>query len=200
MNSSIFLVKGDGGLVEMRETFYDSEALLQSLLERYPSLLAGDQVNPRSPRRWLLVRREAPVPSELDGRGRWSLDHLFSTTDRAQKLLDWARGIGAQPRCARENVIATVKIGPQEVDLFRVDRRGKVTLVFPSYEKCPPFDRAEMLRTLRDRFAAIDPAMPFDKSYPVIDLHLLSRGTKSDELIGVFDWLVAQARDERKPV
>ena len=37
----IYLIQEDGGLVEMRESPYDSEALLQQLLGRYPDLLAG---------------------------------------------------------------------------------------------------------------------------------------------------------------
>jgi hypothetical protein len=60
----------------MREQPYDSENLLQALLARYPDLLAGDQFT-ESPRRWLLVKREAGAPAKEAGRSRWSLDHLF---------------------------------------------------------------------------------------------------------------------------
>jgi len=38
-------------LVEMTPQVYDSEDLLQVLLAQYPSLLAGDQMNPGAPRR-----------------------------------------------------------------------------------------------------------------------------------------------------
>jgi hypothetical protein len=77
MPGGIFLIAGDERLVELSSEAYDSEALLQGLLERYPNLLAGDQIDAASPRRWLLVQREASVPAETDGAGRWSLDHLF---------------------------------------------------------------------------------------------------------------------------
>ena len=35
---------------------------LQTLLEKNPVLLPGDQISPDDPRRWLLVAREMPVP------------------------------------------------------------------------------------------------------------------------------------------
>ncbi|MGH3188584.1 MAG: hypothetical protein ACRDOL_15190 [Streptosporangiaceae bacterium] len=50
---------------------YESEELLQRLLAKYPNLLAGDQLA-GSPRRWLLVKREAGVPGREAGGGRWS--------------------------------------------------------------------------------------------------------------------------------
>jgi hypothetical protein len=47
----IYLIQDGGGLVEMSETAYDSEDLLQDLLAKYPSLLAGDQIDSAAPRR-----------------------------------------------------------------------------------------------------------------------------------------------------
>jgi hypothetical protein len=79
--SEIFLINEGEILVPLAQKAYDSEDLLQTLLEKYPSLLAGDQVNPKAPRRWLLVKREAGVPGEEKGSGRWSLDHLFLDQD-----------------------------------------------------------------------------------------------------------------------
>lgn len=49
--------------------------MLQELLEKYPSLLGGDPVDGSGERRLILVRREAAVPAEQDGAGRWSLDY-----------------------------------------------------------------------------------------------------------------------------
>ncbi len=54
MNSGIYLIRDNGDLVEMTEQPYDSEALLQDLLAKYPDLLAGSQINNDAPRRWLL--------------------------------------------------------------------------------------------------------------------------------------------------
>ena len=72
MSRRIFVIQSDDNLVEMNEESYDSEDRFQDLLARYPDLLAGDQINPTTPRRWLLVRREASVPSEEGGGGRWA--------------------------------------------------------------------------------------------------------------------------------
>ncbi|MDO9538574.1 MAG: hypothetical protein Q7J09_01025 [Methanocalculus sp.] len=62
MTGSIFLLKDDKELLEMKESPYDSEDLLQQLLKDYPALLAGDLINPLKPRRWLLITREMGVP------------------------------------------------------------------------------------------------------------------------------------------
>ncbi len=81
MNPGIFLIQSNDDLVEMDEQPYDSEDVLQTLLAKYPSLLAGHQIDPEKPRRWLLVKRECGVPSEEGGGGRWSIDHLFLDQD-----------------------------------------------------------------------------------------------------------------------
>ena len=41
MGGGIYLVQGDGGLVEMAEQDYASEGLLQELLAKHPNLLAS---------------------------------------------------------------------------------------------------------------------------------------------------------------
>ncbi|MDX6443570.1 MAG: hypothetical protein QOH71_644 [Blastocatellia bacterium] len=81
MNPGIFLVQSNDELIEMNEQPYDSEDVLQTLLAKYPSLLAGHQINSEKPRRWLLVERECGVPSEEGGGSRWSIDHLFLDQD-----------------------------------------------------------------------------------------------------------------------
>lgn len=45
MEGSIFIVQPDNSLVKVDRKAYDSEAVLQGLLSRYPDLLAGDQMN-----------------------------------------------------------------------------------------------------------------------------------------------------------
>jgi hypothetical protein len=60
--ATIFLVGKDGeDLMPMEETDYKAEDVLQKALEKYPNLLAGDQIDPGNPRSWLLVAREMPV-------------------------------------------------------------------------------------------------------------------------------------------
>jgi hypothetical protein len=80
--AKIFLVDDkQEGLIPMTETAYVTEDVLQDLLARYPDLLPGDQIDPESPRRWLLVSREMGVPGDEAEANRWSLDHLFLDQD-----------------------------------------------------------------------------------------------------------------------
>jgi hypothetical protein len=98
LSGGIYLLRGEDDLVEMREAPYDSEAVLQTLLGRYPSLLAGDQLPGDEPRRWLLIRREAPVPSEQDGSARWSVDHLFFDQDSVPTIVEVKRSSDSRIR------------------------------------------------------------------------------------------------------
>lgn len=91
MTGKIYLLQGDGNLQSLTEHQYDSEALLQGLLGRYPDLLAGDQMDEINPRRWLLISREAGIPLEEDGADRLSLDHLFVDQDAVPTLVEVKR-------------------------------------------------------------------------------------------------------------
>ena len=71
---------------------YDSEGLLQRLLQKYPQVLAGEQINSQEPRRWLLVSREIGIPDHEDGGSRWALDHLFLDQDGVPTLVEVKRG------------------------------------------------------------------------------------------------------------
>lgn len=102
MSGAIFLVQHDGKLVEMIEAPYDSEALLQELLAKYPGVLAGDQMDAVAPRKWLLIKREMGIPGEAGGSGRWSLDHLFLDQDAIPTLVEVKRS--SDTRIRREVV------------------------------------------------------------------------------------------------
>jgi hypothetical protein len=102
MSREIFLIQNDGQLIAMREQVYDSEALLQDLLARYPHLLVGAQIDPAQPRRWLLITREASLPSEDGGSGRWAVDHLFLDQDAIPTLVEVKRS--SDTRIRREVV------------------------------------------------------------------------------------------------
>ena len=97
MGGKIFLVRGNE-LVEMNEQKYDSEALLQDLLSEYPDLLAGDQMLSGGPRRFVLIKPEAGVPSEEEGSDRWSLDHLFVDQDGIPTLVEVKRSTDSRIR------------------------------------------------------------------------------------------------------
>lgn len=102
MTSGMFLLGDDGRLVGLTEQGYDSEDLLQHLLASYPDLLAGDQMEPSAPRRWLLVRREAGVADALGAADRWSVDHLFLDQDGVPTLVEVKRS--SDTRIRREVV------------------------------------------------------------------------------------------------
>ena len=68
MSDSIFLVSDDGSLTEAHSAVYQAEADLQELLADNIDLLPGTQINHDSPRRWLLIKREAGVPNREGAR------------------------------------------------------------------------------------------------------------------------------------
>jgi hypothetical protein len=70
MGDQIFTV-GPSGFQALDPEAYQGEAELQKLLAVHPELLAVER------RRWLLIRREVPVPADQGGSNKWSLDHLF---------------------------------------------------------------------------------------------------------------------------
>jgi hypothetical protein len=100
MAGGIFLLDSDGDLTEMAETAFAAEVDLQKLLARHPGLLPGDQIDPESPRRWLLVAREVSVPDDTGT--RWALDHLFLDQEGVPTLVEVKRG--SDPRARREVV------------------------------------------------------------------------------------------------
>lgn len=102
MATGIFAIQENGQLLEMNEAAYASEDILQELLEKYPDLLAGDQIDSTSPRRWLLVQREMAVPDIENGAGRWSVDHLFLDQDAIPTLVEVKRS--SDTRIRREVV------------------------------------------------------------------------------------------------
>lgn len=98
MSGGIFLISEDGSLVRMDETAYESEVVLQSLLAEYPELLAGDQIDPVSPRQWLLVKREMGIAMGEDSSDRLSLDHLFLDQDGIPTLVEVKRATDTRIR------------------------------------------------------------------------------------------------------
>jgi hypothetical protein len=119
MKGGIFLLQGDK-LVGLNETQYEVESLLQELLANYPDLLVGNQVDPQSPRRWLHVSREAGIPGEEGGAGRWSLDHLFLDQDGIPTLVEVKRS--TDTRIRREVVGQMLDYAANSVAYWPVDR------------------------------------------------------------------------------
>ena len=76
-NDTIFLVSSEGKLERVPYRRYESEVLLQHLVERHPEILVGEQIDPDNPPRWLLIDREAGIPDREGGSDRWAIDHLL---------------------------------------------------------------------------------------------------------------------------
>ena len=102
MARKIFLIQPDSSLVTVNESPFESEDIFQELLASHPDLLAGDQVRPGEPRKWLLVAREVGVPDSEDGGSRWSLDHLYLDQDGVPTLVEVKRS--SDTRLRREVV------------------------------------------------------------------------------------------------
>lgn len=98
MKRRIYLLEEEGELRELVEESFVSEDRLQTLLAEHPDLLGGDQMNEESPRRWLLIDREADVPDREDGSGRWALDHLFLDQDGVPTLVEVKRSTDTRIR------------------------------------------------------------------------------------------------------
>lgn len=96
-NGRIFLLHPNNELAPLDEAEYDSEDLLQAILTEHPALLGGEQINPDSPRRFLLVAREMTVHDDT-GVGRWSLDHLFLDQDGIPTLVEVKRSSDSRIR------------------------------------------------------------------------------------------------------
>lgn len=98
----IFLLKDSGDLEKVPVKSYDSEDLLQSLIEKYPELLAGDQINPEEPTRWIMVKREAGVPGGEQQGDRWAIDHLLLDQNAVPTFVETKRS--SDTRIRREVV------------------------------------------------------------------------------------------------
>lgn len=110
----IFLLRGEDDLIEMVEEPYEAEEILQTLLAKYPTLLAG------SARRWLLISREASLPSGPGGPGRWSVDHLFFDEEAVPTLIEVKRSTNTEIR--REVVGQMLDYAANAVVYWPIDR------------------------------------------------------------------------------
>ena len=98
MATDVFAIQENGALLEMSEAPYVSEDDFQFLLEQYPNLLAGDQIDSSAPRRWLLVKLEMDAPDTKSKGDRWSVDHLFLDQDAVPTLVEVKRSSDTQIR------------------------------------------------------------------------------------------------------
>jgi hypothetical protein len=101
--ATAYVIQSDSTTVPMsRVRCKNEDRELQRILERNPDLLPGDQINPEDPRRWLLIKREMPVPDPGTGTDRWSVDFLFADQDAVPTFVECKRC--ADTRARREIV------------------------------------------------------------------------------------------------
>lgn len=91
MGDALYVISKDGGMVRLVPRAYEREADFQQLLADYPDLLAGEQIDPVAPRRWLFIAAEPPIPDSDEGDNRWALDLLFLDQDAIPTLVEVKR-------------------------------------------------------------------------------------------------------------
>lgn len=89
--AGVFVLKDAKSLLQMKPATFADEDAFQTMLANFPDLLAGDEIDPAAPRRWMLISREASIPSEENGINRWSADHLFIDQDGIPTIVEVKR-------------------------------------------------------------------------------------------------------------
>ena len=91
MAEKIYIRNASGVLEPLTEKEFQTEDLLQRLIGEHPELLAGEQISPDDPLRWVLIRREMPIEA-------WAVDHLLIDQHGRPTLVEVKRGSNSQIR------------------------------------------------------------------------------------------------------
>jgi hypothetical protein len=90
--AKVYVIGESGQTVPMRQIHCkDEDRELQQILEKNLDLLPGDQIDPENPRKWLLIKREMPVPDPNTGGDRWSVDFLLADQDAIPTFVECKR-------------------------------------------------------------------------------------------------------------
>lgn len=90
--AKVYILNSDGNTEAMTEIHCKNEDQeLQRILELNPDLIPGDQINPTDPRRWMVIKREMPVPDPSTGDNRWSIDLFFADQDAMPTFIECKR-------------------------------------------------------------------------------------------------------------
>lgn len=119
-SDEIFLLGADQSLQKMPSVEYDSEDLLQSLIESYPELIVGEQIDPDDPPRWFVVAREAGIPDAEESGSRWAVDHLLLDQSGKPTFVEVKRS--TDTRIRREVVGQMLDYAANAVVYWPVDR------------------------------------------------------------------------------
>jgi len=119
MAGKIFVKRDGEQLISLSNTRYENEDLFQGMIADYPDILAGDQISPSDPRRWILISREMQIPfGEAENR-RFSLDHLFVDQDAVPTFVEVKRSEDSRTR--REWVGQMLDYAANAVQYWSID-------------------------------------------------------------------------------
>ena len=93
MAEKIYIRNAAGQLEPLDEAEFETEDLLQELIGQHPELLAGDQMSPNDPLRWILIKREMPIEG-------WAIDALLMDQHSCPTLVEVKRGDNRESRRA----------------------------------------------------------------------------------------------------
>jgi len=146
MTENIFLLGKDNSLRVLTSTGFVSEDVFQEILARFPKLLTDSDFGEETPRRWVLVRREAGISDRDGGSARWSLDHLFLDQDGVPTLVEVKRATDTRAR--REVVAQMLDYAANAVSYWKVERLVTDFSGTCADDGVSPTDRlAELLQT-----------------------------------------------------
>ena len=91
MAEKIYVRNASGDLEPLTEERFETEDLLQELIGQHPELLAGEQIRPDDPLRWILIKREMPIEG-------WAVDHLLIDQHARPTLVEVKRSSNREIR------------------------------------------------------------------------------------------------------
>ena len=98
MTERIYAMDERENLEPLEERRFEQEEHLQALIADHPDLLAGEQIRPEDPRRWILITREQGIAETPDSASIWAVDHLLIDQDAIPTLVEVKRGESRRTR------------------------------------------------------------------------------------------------------
>ncbi len=89
------------------------EDALQSILQQYPQIIPGNQINPENPAKFVLLRREMPL-------GSWSLDHLYVDDKGILTLVETK--LAQNPESRREVIGQIIEYGAYASERWEISQ------------------------------------------------------------------------------
>ena len=120
MSGKIFVLHDGRNLIELSQAYYENEDSFQRLIEKHPEILAGDQITPDDPRKWILISREMGVPAVQDGNSQWYLDHLFIDQDAIPTFVEVKRS--TDTRIRREVVAQMLDYAANAIQYWPIEQ------------------------------------------------------------------------------